>query len=189
LRRIAGLPLLFLVLDLSLYAWAAGRGAVALERTIQPGERPPPATAPADDAAPTPSGDTPGEPDDPGDTAPSDPDEPFPPEETPVVGGVELATDSFEIPRASLVRIQLSAPQVEEAWAAVDIALVKGADSVTHILDGELSHYAGDDDDPDEESRSDTLYAWVDDPGTYHLLVRTMGGAATARPRASCRRR
>jgi hypothetical protein len=90
---------------------------------------------------------------------------------------VEIATDPFEIPRAGVVRIDLSAEQIQEAWAAVDIALVQGDDSVTHIVDGELSYYDSDDDSPSEGSRTDTLFVRVDDPGTYHLLVRTMGGS------------
>ena len=70
----------------------------------------------------------------------------------------------------------MAAPALNEAWASVDLALVYGDDLATHILDGDLQHYNGDEDDPEEGPRTDTIFAWIEQPGTYHFLVRVMGG-------------
>jgi predicted RNA-binding Zn-ribbon protein involved in translation (DUF1610 family) len=190
LFRLAGIAAFFVLLNFGLSVRASGRGAVVLDHTFLPGERPPLPPAPAllgrADAGADASADaattSPPQVADTGDAAsdlepvdPSDPPDPPEPEEVPIQGGVERPTDSFDLRAPGLVRIELSADQLQEAWSSVDLAIVQGDDTVTHILDGDLAYY-DDDDDPSSGSRTDALYAWVDDPGTYHLLVRTMGG-------------
>lgn len=157
----------FCILNLALASHAAGSGHVVLSTTIPPGLHPPPTVTPAPPGAPE------QDPDDleMGDETDNSPPDP---EETPIVGGVHLNTESFQLRAKSLLRIDLAAPALQEAWASVDLALVYGDDLATHILDGDLAAY--DDDDTNEGSRTDTLFVWVEQPGTYHFLVRVMGG-------------
>jgi hypothetical protein len=160
----------FSAANIALALHATGAGRVVLTQTIPPGFHPPPVATRA------PPGAAEEDPDDletGNDTDSSPPD----PEEVPIVGGVSLDTRSFELPAKSLLRIDVAAPALHEAWASVDLALVYGDDLATHILDGEVADY---DDDDDQGSHEDTLFAWVEQPGTYHLLVRVMGGRGDA---------
>lgn len=158
----------FCLTNLALASQAAREGRVVLTKTIVPGLHPPPAVTPAPPGAPE---------EDPDDLETGDviDNSPPDPEEPPIVGGVELNTDSFQLPAKSLLRIDLAAPTLNEAWASIDLALVYGDDLATHILDGDLAHYNGDEDDPEEGPRTDTILAWIEQPGTYHFLVRVMG--------------
>jgi hypothetical protein len=155
--------------NVALASRATHQGNVVLTQTIPPGLHPPPAVIPV--APDVPEEEDPDDLDTGPDTDSSLPD----PEEVPIVGGVELNTGSFEVTRKSLLRIDLAAPGLNEAWASVDLALVYNDDLATHILDGDLAHYDGDDDDDEEGSRTDTIFAWIEQPGTYHLLLRVMG--------------
>jgi hypothetical protein len=159
----------FCITNLVLASRAARVGRVILTQTIPPGLHPPPAVTPAPPGAPE---------EDPDDLETGDDtdDSPPDPEETPIVGGVELNTDTFQLQAKSLLRIDLAAPALNEAWASVDLALVYDDDLATHILDGDLAHYNGDEDDAEEGPRTDTIFAWIEQPGTYHFLLRVMGG-------------
>jgi Domain of unknown function (DUF4178) len=160
----------FALLNFGLAAHASSSAVQVLDRTIPPGFKPPPPPPPP--AAEKEEPDDPLEPPEPPDTSPPDP------VETPVVGGVELPTDSFRLEKDSFLRIDLSAPTLMDGWASVDVAVVQGDDDATHIMDAELTAYS--DDDPGESTTSDTLHARIDDPGSYHLVVRLLGARGTS---------
>jgi hypothetical protein len=164
LRSMAALAAAFCLLNLGAAAYASGSGVQVLDRTIAPGFKPPPSPPPAPEKD---EPDDPAEPPEPPDNSPPEP------EETPIVGGVEFPTESFKLAKDSFLRIELSAPTLMNGWASADVAVVQGDDDATHILDAELTRYP--DDDSDEYTTSDTLHAWIDDPGSYHLLVRLLG--------------
>jgi hypothetical protein len=159
----------FCIVNFVLASRAARVGRVILTQTIPPGLHPPPAVTPAPPGVPE---------EDPDDLEMGDDDDNSPPdpEEIPIVGGVELNTGTFQLQAKSLLRIDLAAASLDEAWASVDLALVYDDDLATHILDGDLAHYNGDEDDAEEGPRTDTIFAWIEQPGTYHLLLRVMGG-------------
>ncbi len=170
----------FTIVNLALASNAATEGTIVLDRTIPPGYRPPPPPPPTaldagaateDDEKSDAGGDAAD--DDKGVLSDED-NSPPDPEEVPVIGGVEFATESFVLKKNTALLIDLSAPAIREAWASVDVALVQDEDSATHILDAELSHY--DDDDDPAGQREEKLYAWIEEAGTYHLLLRVMGG-------------
>jgi hypothetical protein len=164
LLSMAAVAAAFCLLNLGVAAYASASGLEVLDRTIPPGFKPPPPPPPAPEKD---EPDDPAEPPEPPDNSPPEP------EETPIVGGVEFSTESFRLAKDTFLRIELSAPTLMNGWASADVAVVQGDDDATHILDAELTRYA--DDDPDEYTTSDTLHAWIDDPGSYHLLVRLLG--------------
>ena len=166
----AGVAACFCLLNLGVAAHASSSAVQVLDRIIPPGFKPPPPPPPPADEKDEP--DDPLEPAEPPDHSPPDP------EEVPVVGGVEFPTDSFTLAKDTFLRIECSAPSLMNGWAAMDVAVVQGDDDATHIMDAELTRYS--DDDPDESTTSDTLHAWIDDPGSYHLLVRLLGARGTS---------
>jgi len=159
----------FCLLNLGVAAYASSSAVQVLDRTIPPGFKPPPPPPPAVEKD---------EPDDPLEPVEPPDNSPPEPEEVPIVGGVELPTDSFKLEKDTFLKIELSAPTLMNGWASVDIAVVQGDDDATHIMDAELTRYS--DDDADESTTGDTLHAWIDDPGSYHLLVRLLGARGTS---------
>jgi hypothetical protein len=170
LLSMAGVALAFCFLNLGVAAYASSAAVQVLDRTIPPGFKPPPPPPP-----PTVEKDEPEDPPEPPEPPDNSPPEP---EEIPIVGGVELPTESFKLAKDTFLRIELSAPTLMNGWASADVAVVQGDDDATHIMDAELTRYS--DDDSDESSISDTLDAWIDDPGSYHLLVRLLGARGTS---------
>jgi len=166
----SGAAACFCLLNLGVAAHASSSAVQVLDRTIPPGFKPPPPPPPP--AVEKDEPDDPLEPVEPPDNSPPEP------EEVPVVGGVELPTDSFKLEKDTFLRIELSAPSLMNGWASADVAVVQGDDDATHIMDCELTRYS--DDDPDESTTTDTLHAWIDDPGSYHLLVRLLGARGTS---------
>jgi hypothetical protein len=170
LLAMAGVAAAFCLVNLGVGASASSSAIQVLDRTIPPGFKPPPPPPPP--AVEKDEPDDPLEPPEPPDNSPPEP------EEVPVVGGVELPTESFQLAKDSFLRIEFSAPTLMNGWASVDVAVVQGDDDATHIMDAELTRYS--DDDPEESTTSDTLHAWIDDPGSYHLLVRLLGARGTS---------
>jgi uncharacterized protein DUF4178 len=170
LLSMAGVAACFCLLNLGVGAYASSSAVQVLDRTIPPGFKPPPPPPPP--AAEKDEPDDPLEPPEPPDNSPPEP------EEVPIVGGVELPTESFTLAKDTFLRIEFSAPALMNGWASVDVAVVQGDDDATHIMDAELTRYS--DDDPDESTTSDSLHAWIDDPGSYHLLVRLLGARGTS---------
>jgi hypothetical protein len=166
----AGMAAGFCLLNLGIAAHASSSEVQVLDRTIPPGFKPPPPPPPP--AIEKDEPDDPLEPVEPPDNSPPEP------EEVPIVGGVELPTDSFKLDKDTFLRIELSSPGLMNGWASADVAVVQGDDDATHIMDAELTRYS--DDDPDESTTTDTLHAWIDDPGSYHLLVRLLGARGTS---------
>jgi Domain of unknown function (DUF4178) len=167
---LTGIAACFSLLNLGVAAYASSCAVQVLDRTIPPGFKPPPPPPPP--AAEKEEPDDPLEPPEPPDNSPPEP------EEIPVVGGVELPTDSFKLEKDSFLRIDLSAPTLMDGWASVDVAVVQGDDEASHIMDAELTRYS--DDDPEESTTLDTLHVRIDDPGSYHLLVRLLGARGTS---------
>jgi hypothetical protein len=168
-----GAAVCFALLNFGLAAYASSSAVQVLDRTIPPGFKPPPPPPPPPPpAAQKEEPDDPLEPPEPPDNSPPEP------EEIPVVGGVELPTDSFKLEKDTFLRIELSAPTLMDGWASVDVAVVQGDDDATHIMGAELTRYS--DDDPDESTTLDTLHARIEDPGSYHLVVRLLGAHGTS---------
>jgi hypothetical protein len=165
LLRMIGVAAGFCLLNLGAAAYASTSAVQVLDRTIPPGFKPPPPPPPpvAEENEP----DDPPEPPEPPDNSPPDP------EEVPTLGGVEFRTSSFKLAKDTFLRIECSAPTLMDGWASMDVAVVEDDDDATHIMDAELTRYS--DDDIGESATSDTLDAWIDDPGNYHLLVRLLG--------------
>lgn len=107
------------------------------------------------------------------------------------VGAVEAAADEvlsapFTIPEAGLAQLSVHAP-VDNAWLALDAALVDAEDKVLLGLDAEVDYYHGYEggESWSEGSRSSSSFFWVESPGTYRLLFFAVGGfdeAAAAQP-------
>ncbi len=86
----------------------------------------------------------------------------------------EVITAPFEISKAGeAVRIELRSPRLDNAWMAVDVAVVRGEDAVIHVDDADISYYHGVDGGEtwSEGSRSEVLYLRVPEPGPHRLLL------------------
>jgi len=89
----------------------------------------------------------------------------------------EALTPPFVLSSAGLVRLEVEASGLDNAWLAADLALVKG-EEVTHVLDADLEYFHGVEGGErwSEGSYDETLYVEVGEPGPHRLLVRARGG-------------
>ena len=90
----------------------------------------------------------------------------------------EATTSAFQITDPGLLRVELTAP-LDNAWMALDVALIEGDDTVSYVTDADLSYYHGTEggESWSEGSRSESL-----------LLSGPKGGAPPAPPRRLQRR-
>lgn len=85
----------------------------------------------------------------------------------------------------TVVQVEVEAYQLQDAWMAVDLALVKGEETVVHVDDLDVEYYSGVEGGErwSEGSRDAEVLVEVPDPGVYHVLVRAvsnMGETETA---------
>lgn len=87
----------------------------------------------------------------------------------------EVSSAPFTITEESLVRLTLSAP-LDDAWMAVDYALLSGDDEVVHVSDADLSYYSGVEggESWSEGSKTSTTLLSGIVPGTYRLHLRAL---------------
>jgi hypothetical protein len=87
----------------------------------------------------------------------------------------ETLSAPFEVKKAGdIVEIDAwPSPSLDNAWMALDIALVKGEDRVVHVADADMSYYHGTEggESWSEGSGSESIYVKVPEPGIYHVLV------------------
>lgn len=99
----------------------------------------------------------------------------------------EALSDPFEVATGNeVLRIELAARQLSNAWMAVDLAVVQGDDAVIHVDDADIEYYHGREggESWSEGSRSTSRLVRVPEPGTYHLLLHAVSAHGET-PRAS----
>lgn len=87
----------------------------------------------------------------------------------------EITSKPFKITKKGLTRVKLDAP-LDNAWMAVDVALVKGKDEVVHVTDADISYYHGYEggESWSEGSKSESILLSGATPGTYRLHLRAI---------------
>ncbi len=82
-------------------------------------------------------------------------------------------SEPFEIPRKVPLEITVDAPELENNWLGVDVALVNTTNGEIISVYGETSHYSGVDDGESwsEGSRDSSKQTAEVDPGTYVVRV------------------
>lgn len=84
-----------------------------------------------------------------------------------------IISESFDINK-KLISIELSSAELDNAWMALDMAILKSdEDTVIHVDDFELSYYHGVDGGEawTEGKIRDTIYLKIPDPGKYHVAL------------------
>ena len=73
----------------------------------------------------------------------------------------------------NVVKVTAACPQLDNAWMALDLAVVRGEDTVLHVTDADVEYYHGRDADGSwsEGSRSKSVYVEIPRAGSYRLLV------------------
>ncbi|WP_207678427.1 hypothetical protein [Desulfonema magnum] len=71
-----------------------------------------------------------------------------------------------------IIKISVST-SLNNAWMALDVAVVRSDDKVIHVYDSDLSYYHGVEggESWSEGSRRDSAYVRIPQPGNYRLLV------------------
>lgn len=97
----------------------------------------------------------------------------------------EVTSAPFELTSGGLTRVVLEADRLDNAWMAVDLALVRNEDAVVHVSDAELAYYHGVEggESWSEGSTRTSVLLRGAEPGTYRLLlhaVSTFGETPTA---------
>ena len=90
----------------------------------------------------------------------------------------EATTSAFQITDPGLLRVELTAP-LDNAWMALDVALIEGDDTVSYVTDADLSYYHGTEggESWSEGSRSESLLLSGPKRGEHRLLLRAVSNA------------
>ena len=95
----------------------------------------------------------------------------------------EVLTEPFEVTEAgATMKVVLSSPSLDNAWMAVDVAVVEGDDAVLLVTDADLEHYSGVEggESWSEGSGSSSFYTRLQTAGTYRLLVHAVSARGEA---------
>jgi len=87
----------------------------------------------------------------------------------------------------SVVKIVVGA-DLDNAWMALDYAVVKGDDTVIHVEDADISYYHGVEggESWNEGSRTYTRYLRIPEAGTYHVLLHAVSGQGNSDRAETC---
>lgn len=99
----------------------------------------------------------------------------------------EVTSQPFVL-HTGLARIDLEAP-LDDAWMAVDVALIEGEDSLIHVTDADISYYSGVEggESWSEGSRSSEVLLRVPHNGQYRLLVHAISNTGETETASSAR--
>jgi len=98
----------------------------------------------------------------------------------------EVLSKPFEVAKpGTVLKVVLASSRLDNAWMAVDLAVVEGEDTVVHVTDSDIAYYHGVEggESWSEGSRKTAQYIKVADSGTYRLLVHAVsarGNESTA---------
>jgi len=90
----------------------------------------------------------------------------------------QLTTETLSKPftvsaAGNVIKITAGAYQLNNAWMAVDLAVVKGDETVIHVFDSDIQYYHGVEggESWSEGSRDETSYIEIPEAGAYRLLL------------------
>ncbi len=90
----------------------------------------------------------------------------------------ETMSQSFAINKADSVIKIIVGTNLNNAWMALDFALVEGDDKVVHVEDADIEYYHGSEggESWSEGSKKHTSYLRIPAAGTYHVLLHAVSG-------------
>lgn len=101
----------------------------------------------------------------------------------------EALSSPFEVARAGQVlRIDVSARGLDNAWMALDYAVVRGDESVIHVDDADIQYYHGREggESWSEGSRSTSEYVRVPEAGEHRLLLHAVSARGETPSAEAC---
>jgi hypothetical protein len=95
---------------------------------------------------------------------------------------VGVSTETFSTRAGDVLAIEVTAPELQDAWEAVDLAIVDGEERAVHTLDFDLSYYSGVEggESWSEGQRADTQWLLAPRDGDWHLYLVAVSGRGEA---------
>ncbi len=96
----------------------------------------------------------------------------------------ETLSEPFTVGKGNVMSMEIMAPNLNNSWLSLNVALVNAKDEVVEEMEGDLSYYHGVEggESWSEGSTSNTTYYKSPAPGTYRLLVKASCGSGNVGP-------
>jgi hypothetical protein len=90
----------------------------------------------------------------------------------------EILTEPFALTEGSFTRIEAEVPDLDNAWMAIDAALVRDEDTVVHAFDADVEYYHGREggESWSEGDRDTSTLVAAPSGGAYRLLLHAVSG-------------
>lgn len=100
----------------------------------------------------------------------------------------EVLTPSFSVGDSTVIRVQLRAPKLDNAWMYIDAAVVEAGETVRHTFSSDLQYYHGYDggESWSEGDFDKEYYIEIPRAGTYQLLLKGVSNTGSSSSAQTC---